>query len=319
MIRKSDFKPAWWLPGPHLQTIWPLFFRPRPQLHLRAERVELADGDFLDINWLDSSPTHPLVLILHGLEGSIESHYAAGLLGTLAKQNFNAVFMHFRGCSGHPNRLARGYHSGETGDLSTIVEHIETRSGTGVSAIIGYSLGGNVLLKWLGEHRENPALQKAVAVSVPFRLDQCADRLDHGLSRLYRDYLLRKMRSSYRRKFALIESPLQVDVAQLKTFRDFDDKVTAPLHGFSGVEQYYTESSSRQYLGRIRTNTLLLHAHDDPFMLPATIPTAEELSVAVTLELSDHGGHVGFVSGTLPWRACYWLDRRILNFIADVR
>lgn len=318
MIRKSNFKPAWWLPGAHLQTIWPVFFRRRPQLPLQIERVELPDHDFLDIAWLKASPESPLILVLHGLEGGIQSHYATGLLNSLWQAGFNSVFMHFRGCSSEPNRLARGYHSGETGDLSTLVEHVEQRSNNAVSAIIGFSLGGNVLLKWLGEMQEKPTLKKAVAVSVPFRLDQCAERLNQGVSRLYRNYLLRKMRSSYKRKFALIQSPLDVDVSCLKSFRDFDDKVTAPLHGFKGVDHYYSESSSRQYLQRIRTKTLLLHALDDPFMLPQTIPSAAELSPAVTLEISAHGGHVGFVAGRSPWRARYWVDERVLAYFSDL-
>ena len=319
MIRESDFKPAWWLPGPHLQTIWPVFFRRRPQLPLQVERVELPDHDFLDIAWLNRSPDSPLVLVLHGLEGSVQSHYAAGLLRSLWQGGFNAVFMHFRGCSGEPNRLPRGYHSGETGDLSTIVEHIEKRSNTAVSAIVGFSLGGNVLLKWLGEQREKTTLKKAVAVSVPFLLEQCAARLDQGASKLYRDYLLGKMRSAYRRKFALIQSPLDVDISCLKSFRDFDDKVTAPLHGFKGVDSYYSESSSRQFLKQIRTDTLLLHALDDPFMLPETIPSARELSPAVSLEIAEHGGHVGFVTGPTPWSAGYWLDERVIAYLSDLR
>lgn len=319
MIRSSDFEPAWWLPGPHLQTIWPVFFRHRPRLPLRFERVELPDHDFLDIAWLNRCPEAPQVLLLHGLEGSIQSHYAAGLLQSLSQAGFNAVFMHFRGCSGEPNRLTRGYHSGETGDLSTIVDHVENCSNDAVSAIVGFSLGGNVLLKWLGEARERPTLKKAVAVSVPFRLDQCAERLDQGVSKLYRDYLLRKMRDSYRRKFASMQSPLDVDVNSLKSFRDFDDKVTAPLHGFNGVDHYYTESSSRHYLQRIRTDTLLLHALDDPFMLPETVPFESELSPSVTLEISAHGGHVGFVAGSSPWKTRYWLDERITAYLSDLR
>ncbi|MCB1830570.1 MAG: hydrolase [Chromatiaceae bacterium] len=319
MIRNSGFKPAWWLPGPHLQTIWPVFFRRRRRLPLRIERVELPDRDFLDLAWLKASDTAPQVLLLHGLEGNIQSHYAAGLLHSLWQAGFNAVFMHFRGCSGVPNRLPRGYHSGETGDLSTIVEHIEQRTASPVRAIVGFSLGGNVLLKWLGEGRARSTLKKAVAISVPFLLGQCADRLDRGASRLYRSYLLRKMRSSYLRKFALLQSPLAVNVNSLKTFRDFDDKVTAPLHGFNGVDHYYAESSSRQYLHRIHTDTLLLHALDDPFMLPETIPAESELSSTVTLELSAHGGHVGFIAGPMPWNARYWLDERVLAYFSDLR
>ena len=318
MIRKSDFKPAWWLPGAHLQTTWPVFFRQRPNLLLRSERVELPDRDFVDIAWLMGSTGGPLVLVLHGLEGCIRSHYAAGLMHSLSRAGFNAVFMHFRGCSGEPNRLPRGYHSGETGDLTSVVKHVEEHSGIAVSAIVGFSLGGNVLLKWLGEAHAKETLKKAVAVSVPFRLDQCADRLDRGASKLYRNYLLNKLRGAYRRKFASMQSPLKVDVDRLRNFRAFDDEITAPLHGFRGVDHYYRESSSRQFLQRIRTDTLLLHALDDPFMLPETVPSERELSPSVTLEISDHGGHVGFVAGAVPWRVRYWLDERIVAYLEDL-
>lgn len=286
---------------------------------MQVERIELPDRDFLDIAWLNTSADEPLIMVLHGLEGSIDSHYAAGLLHTLSGAGFNLVFMHFRGCSGEPNRLARGYHSGETGDLSLVVEHVEYKAKKPISAIVGFSLGGNVLLKWLGEHRQSATLRKAVAVSVPFRLDHCADRLDQGLSKLYRNYLLRKLRGSYKRKFSLIRSPLRVDVDNLKSFRAFDDKVTAPLHGFADVDDYYTRSSSLQFLRWIRTKTLLLHALDDPFMLPETTPSASDLSPSVMLEITDHGGHVGFVTGPTPWQARYWLDERILSYLSDLR
>jgi hypothetical protein len=309
----GGFTPAWWLPGPHLQTIWPVLFRPRPQLDARHERVELDDGDFIDIAWLNEASQGPTVLLLHGLEGSISSHYASGLLKSLSSAGFRPVFMHFRGCSGTPNRLPRGYHSGETGDLSRIVAHVECATASPISAIVGFSLGGNVLLKWLGERRESAGLRRAIAVSVPFRLDQCAAQLDRGLSRIYREYLLRKLRDAYRRKFHHIDSPLEVDLQKLQSFYAFDDKITAPLHGFRGADHYYAESSSRQYLHRIRVDTLLLHARDDPFMRPDTAPTLAELSPSVRLELSAHGGHVGFVAGTLPWQARYWLDERIVD------
>jgi len=278
------------------------------------ERVELADGDFLDIAW-GARDGRENVLVLHGLEGSIDSHYAGTLLQALDRHGFNPVFMHFRGCSGEPNRLPRSYHSGETGDLETIVRLFERRSGRPLGAVIGFSLGGNVLLKWLGEQSDPGRVKTAIAVSVPFRLGDCAERLERGLSRHYQNYLLRSLRRSYRRRFSRIPSPLRVDVERLRSFRSFDDAVTAPLHGFSGVDDYYRRSSSRQYLPQIRTPTLILHAADDPFMWPRTLPREEELSAAVTLELSPHGGHVGFVAGRWPWRPNYWLEGRIIEHL----
>lgn len=306
------FRPAWWLPGAHLQTLWPTFFRRRPKLPLIPERVELSDGDFLDLLWLKGQQPRPLVLLLHGLEGSIRSPYAGGLMQVLHDHDYDVCFMYFRGCSGEPNRLDRSYHSGDTADLQEVVDHIARQHGRSVNGMIGFSLGGNVLLKWLGEQGEGAQLRCAVAVSVPYQLHDAATRMNRGFSRLYQWHLLARLRQKYQQKFQHRPSPLNVDVRQLKTFFDFDDKVTAPLHQFNGVDDYYRRSSSRQYLPSIRVPTLLIHASDDPFMFPQTVPTAAELPKQVRLELSTNGGHVGFVSGRWPWRPRYWVDERIL-------
>ena len=312
---ESPFRPAWWLPGPHLQTLWPTFFRRRPPLALARRRLETPDGDFLDLA-LARNSDGPLVLLLHGLEGSLHSHYAAGLLATLESSGFRTAFLHFRGCSGEPNRLPRSYHSGETGDVDFVV-HWLARELAPVDAVIGVSLGGNVLLRWLAERGEAAPVRRAVAVSVPFRLADADRRLRQGFSRIYLRHLLGRLKRSYRKKFARMPSPLNVDLDALRTFHDFDEQVTAPLHGFAGADDYYTRASSRPVLKTIRTPTLILHARDDPFMFPDTVPTNVELSPAVTLELSDHGGHAGFVSGPWPWRAEYWLDQRIVSWLRE--
>lgn len=306
--------PAWWLPGPHFQTIWPSLVRRRPALNLRRQRLELPDGDFIDLS-RNGPEDAPRLLILHGLEGNLTSHYATGLLHALAQSGFQGILMHFRNCGDEPNRLARSYHSGETGDLQCVLEHLAEERGRPVRAAIGVSLGGNVLLKWLGEQGEQTLLERAVAVSVPFLLDQAAERMERGLSRLYQNHLLKRMRASYRRKLDLIPPPLRVDPERIHTFREFDEQITAPLHGFAGADDYYRRSSSRQFLGRIRTPTLILQARDDPFMWPQTIPKESELAPAVTLELSEHGGHVGFVAGAVPWQARYWMEERIIGFV----
>ncbi len=312
-ITESTFRPAWWLPGPHGQTLWPTFFRSRPRLNLHTRRLELADGDFLDLA-LGGPAQGRLILVLHGLEGSLESHYAGNLLAALHGAGFRTAFLHFRGCSGEPNRLPRSYHSGETGDLQFVAQWLAANVAP-VAAVIGFSLGGNVLLKWLGEQGAAAATERAVAVSVPFRLADADRRLRRGLSRLYLRHLLDRLRRSYRKKFARLPSPLDVDVDRLRTFRDFDEHVTAPLHGFAGADDYYARASCRSYLKAIRKPTLILHARDDPFMFPETIPTEAELAEAVTLEVSDHGGHVGFVTGPWPWRAEYWLEGRIVEWL----
>ena len=318
MIVESDFRPLWWLRNPHLQTLWPVFLHRRPRLGLRRERLELADGDFLDLAWHDADG--PLVLVLHGLEGSLHSHYAAAVMAALAAAGYHAVFMHFRGCSGEANRLDRAYHSGDTGDVAAVAQHAIRATGKPLFAAIGYSLGGNVVLKWLGEQGDGAQPATAVAVSVPFRLADGAKRMSRGLSRVYERHLVSRLRASYKRKFTRRKSPLDVDIDTVDGFWAFDDRVTAPLHGFRDVHDYYGRSSSRQFLGAIRRPTLIVHAADDPFMFPDTLPTEAEMSDSVTLELASHGGHVGFIGGGLLPR--YWLEDRIvrhLNAMADGR
>jgi len=315
LIVRSTFKPAWWLPGPHLQTLWPNVIRPRPRVTLVRERIELPDGDFLDLDWAPEADG-PVVLVLHGLEGSAKSGYAAGILKQLATQRFQAVLMHARGCSGEPNRLARAYHAGQTEDMAYIAGLLAQRYPQRRLAAVGYSLGGNALLKWLGETGTRNPLDCAVAVSVPFVLAHAHERLQRGFSRLYQWHLMGKMKQAVHRKRHYPNFPIDtVAVDGLRTFRAFDDTVTAPLNGFDGVDDYYGRSSSRQYLVNIRRPTLILHAEDDPFMLPETMPGADELSSSVTLETSRQGGHVGFVSGNIPGRGQYWLETRIPQWL----
>jgi len=413
-IVASPHCPAWWLPGPHLPTLW-ASLAPRPGLLRppRWERLELPDGDFLDLVHVgpmgslavglarDGSPSpHPLppgerdknkspaaafgvaaagaasgavaadpigpslrsgegreevrnkstvseaagaagffasslpwgegenesagaprILLLHGLEGSVRSGYCRGLLAALERAGLAATLMHFRGCGGTPNRLPRTYHAGDTADLRHLVGVLRARAPSAPLAAVGYSLGGNVLLKYLGEEGGETPLVAAVAVSVPFELIQCAIRMQQGFSRAYQRYLLWGLREKIRTKFAHGPCPISLDgLDGLWDFHDFDDRITAPLHGMSGVEEYYRRASSRQFLRGIAIPTLLLQAVDDPFLHPAALPLSTDLAPAVTLELSPHGGHVGFVEGDIPGQADYYLDRRIPAFLlAELR
>jgi predicted alpha/beta-fold hydrolase len=312
---ESQFKPAWWLPSPHLQTLWPVLFRRRKSPELINERFELSDGDFVDLCW-SKNTDRPVVLLLHGLEGSVHSHYVGNLMVSLEQTGFSPVFMHFRGCSGEPNRLPRSYHSGDTADLAQVVAYINQRSKQSVHAAIGFSLGGNVLLKWLGQSGDANPLRCGVAVSVPFLLADAATRLESGLSHLYELHLMRSLRRSYTTKFECMPSPLDVEIDRLKGFWDFDDQVTAPLHGFTGVDHYYRESSCRQYLSDIKVPTRIIHALDDPFMFPQSVPQDDEIGEDVELLLAERGGHVGFVSGRYPWKPEYWYEQRIVEFIS---
>lgn len=316
MIINSQFKAAWWLPGPHLQTLWPALMRRPIHIPIRRERLELPDGDFVDLDWAISDNTGPLVLILHGLEGSIESPYAKGLMQALLAHGYPVVFMHFRGCSGEHNRLARAYHSGDTGDLAYVVEHLQQTHGQRPIHAVGYSLGGNVLLKWLGETGTANPLQSAVAVSVPFSLEQSANKMNTGFSKVYQWHLLKQLRNKIIDKTKDIPSPITYQqLKPIKNFWDFDNTFTAPIHGFPDAECYYQHASSRQYLQAIQKPTLIIHAKDDPFMTHEAIPELGELSQTVTLELATRGGHVGFVSGNQPGRSQYWLEQRIPQFL----
>ncbi len=312
-IAPRPFVPAWWCRGPHMQTLWPYLFRRTPRVELRRERLELPDGDFLDLDWTENSHG-PIVIVLHGLEGSSDSKYVRGLLKAVHDRGWRGVVMHFRGCSGEPNRLPRGYHSGETGDLAHVVDLLRRREPATPLFVVGFSLGGNVLLKWLGEPGKQAPINTAVAVSVPFLLAESAKRLNQGFSRVYQWGLMRSMRDSIAEKRKRMKLPLRIeDLPALKTFRDFDEHVTAPLHGFAGADDYYARSSSRQYLKGIQVPTLIIQSRDDPFMTDVVLPQDRELSSAIELELCNNGGHVGFVSGAHPWCHDYWLEERILE------
>lgn len=275
----------------------------------------MPDGDFLDLDWCGPRAKRGLVLILHGLEGSSNSHYVRGLAHTLAAAGIASVAMHQRGCSGEPNRLARFYHAGETGDLHRVLEHCRHRHPAAELYAVGYSLGGNILLNWLAQAAK-PLLTAAAAVSVPYRLEDGARRLESGLSRLYQARLVRGMKRSVARKGRRMAHPVDARLlAAARSFEQIDNCLTAPLHGFRDAQDYYTRCSARQYLGAIRTPTLLIHARDDPFMTPDTAPRPQELPAAVQLELSRHGGHCGFIAGGLPLRPRYWAEARLLAFI----
>jgi hypothetical protein len=282
---------------------------------LRTERLELPDGDFVDLHWTAGSG-QAIVIVLHGLEGCSQSPYARGLLYALQRIGLRAVVMHFRGCSGTPNRLPRSYHSGDTADLAYLVQTLRQREPRTPLMAVGYSLGGNVLLKWLAEAGAQASLTAAVAVSVPFVLAQSAERMNKGFSRVYQWKLLRSMRRRIYAKLAYMSLNISTtNLSRLRSFRQFDDAVTAPLHGFNDADHYYALASCRQYLRAIVVNTLILHARDDPFMTEHVIPTANELSPHVQLELYEEGGHVGFIAGPWPWRACYWLEERIPRYL----
>ncbi|TQV74632.1 hydrolase [Aliikangiella marina] len=319
MLTESQFKPAWWAKNRHVQTIWGALFRLVPKKpSMRRIRLDLADGDFIDVDFY-AIANAPTVLLLHGLEGSVDSHYMRGIVNSLIGQGKQVAVMHFRGCSGESNRLLRSYHSGVSDDLQNVLLLLENESIT-VDYLVGFSLGGNVLLKWLGENHPNNQVKAAVAVSVPLLLDECATAIDEGFSRLYSGRLLKtlKIKALYKKmeyQDAIALSP--EEIKRLNNFWAFDDQITAPLHGFGSAEEYYQKASSQPFLKSIKIPTLVIHAKDDPFMNTNVIPREEHLSDKVDFELAEYGGHVGFVGGNWPWRAEYYLEKRIPQFLAQ--
>lgn len=323
MIKQSSFSPAWWAKNPHVQTCFASLCRRPATPSFRPERLELADGDFLDLVWVGQG-IGPIIAIFHGLGGSMHSPYASGILNALNKQGYRAVLMHFRGCSGETNRSTRSYHAGETSDMKLVLSALRERVGYETPIYgLGYSLGGNALLKYLGESGEDCLLDAAIAVSAPMLLALCAQRLKEGASRIYQWHLLRALKRNLIIKMRKVQMGdvlglSEEQVALVKDLPTFDDRITAPLHGFRGVDHYYESCSSRQFLKDIARPTLILHSTDDPFMFPEVVPRADELGAKVTLELSSKGGHVGFVSGKVPWKPVYWLEERIPDYFRSV-
>lgn len=282
----------------------------------------MPDGDFVDLDWVrgSGSADAPVVLVLHGLEGSSASHYALGLLERVAARGWRGAALNFRSCSGELNRLPRFYHSGDTADLDAIVRGLLERQPERRLGIVGVSLGGNVLLKWLGEQEVDAPkqLEGAVAISVPFDLVACARVLDRGFARaVYTTNFLRSMKAKVREKAK--RYPGFVDLAAVlsaRTFGEYDHVLTAPIHGFADEVDYWTRSSSRPYLPRIRRPTLLINALDDPFVPSDGLPEPRTLPPSVQAEFVARGGHCGFIEGRWPWRAESWAERRAVEFLA---
>lgn len=323
-MERSDFQPAWWLPGPHAQTIGARVIRSKSGVRFRRERLDLPDGDFLDLDWLASvagrevSDGAPLVIVLHGLEGSAQSGYALQLYRELAWRSLQPIGLNFRGCSGEPNRLARAYHSGETGDLAWVVQLLSERHPDRPLGSAGVSLGGNVLLKYLGESVDNRgSIAAAAAISVPYNLSAGADHVERGFSRTYRAFLVRKLKRKVRAKLHVLNGRIDARRAlAAHTFREFDGAVIVPLHGFENAEDYYRRSSSAQFLGSIAVPTLLVHSLDDPFLPRDAVPlAAASENPHIETAFTAYGGHVGFVTGP-PWSPVFWAESAVAQFLA---
>ena len=321
---ERTYSPAWWLPGPHARTIWGRFFRRTPPLATRIERWDTADGDFLDIVRLDAATGSPRLLVLHGLEGAPRSHYARGLFLEAARRGWAADLLLFRGCGPEQNRAARFYHSGETGDLDAVARQLLAADPSAPLLLAGVSLGGNVLLKWLGELGESvpDRVLGAAAVSVPYDLARASRHIDQGFSRVYQHHFLQSLRRKALAKLAQYPELVSRErIEAARTLYEFDDVVTAPVHGFEGATDYYSRSSSIHFLARIRVPTLLLSAFDDPFLPPDVLEQVRRVAsgnASLETDFPQRGGHVGFVSGANPWRPFYYAEWRVTEFLQRV-
>lgn len=313
-IINSQFAPTGFLKNAHLQTVLASkIFKP-PKVETLRERVELPDGDFIDINYAEESSGN-IVALFHGLAGCVDSPYIQGVFATLRARGFQPFLMHWRGCSGEPNRLARAYHSGASDDIEWFINFLANRFENANIYAIGYSLGGNALLKYLGEQGNKSPLKGAMAVSPPLVLSEGANQLDTGFAKIYQRYLLNLMRKQHEKK-RLRYPNLNLDEAHkgLNTFWKFDNEITAPIHGYDGVNDYYSRCSARQFLSNIAVPTRILSARDDPFFTEAILPDESELSSQVTLEISAYGGHVGFLS-----KSKRWLDPHVADTLCNFK
>jgi len=319
MHSASKFNPAWWLTNNHLQTLAAKFIRRNNKLVTYIETLELPDGDFIDLAWTEQPKKHntkPIIVILHGLEGSKDSHYATGMLNALKNRGWIAVLMHFRGCSGKPNRQASSYHSGDIRDISYLTEQLIVRYQHCQLAIVGFSLGGNVVTQYLAQVPNNP-YQAAVVICAPLDLASCSARINQGFSRLYQKYLLQMLKKSTLEKIdtEIIHTIEKTEVDSIKTIFDFDDNVTAPLNGFTNAQDYYQQASGNQVMEKINQPCLFIHAADDPFLNHQYSLPKQKLPENITFEVSAHGGHVGFIYGNNPLKPQYWLEQRTPDFL----
>lgn len=313
-IVESTFRPHPLLRAAHVQTIAASLLRPLPPLAIRRERLEREDGDFVDVGWCgDENRGGPLAVLVHGLTGGFESKYLRGTARALIARGWRCVLLQLRGAGPEPNRSAHHYNHGDSADVRRLWHRLAQREPATPLYAVGWSLGANVTLRALAEEGRAAPLRGAVVACAPFELKQCAEKLRQGFSRVYQGKLLDELKASIRRKHPRVPVPAGVDIAAALAAADFfafDDAYIAPLCGYADALDYYRRCSTRQFLGNISVPTLVIHALDDPFMTPDIIPAERELSPAVTLELSRHGGHVGFLSRRrgLPYP---WLEERI--------
>ena len=320
---KSDYHHAWWLPGAHLPTVWGKKVRVQPAVHERLERLVTPDDDHLSLARVGTPRSGiPHLLVLHGLEGTVRSNYAQGLLAQARARGWSADLMLFRSCDGAINKARRLYHSGETADIDFVVRTLIGRHPDIDLRVVGVSLGGNVMLKWLGEqgNRLPVNVSRAAGVSVPYDLAAGSRYLERGLGPLYTSHFIKRLRAKTLAKLDLYPDLCDRDaLMQAKTFWEFDEVVTGPVHGFSNAHDYYTRSSSMQFIANVRRPTLLFNAVNDPFLPSVVLDETRGAAKGndhLHLEFSKLGGHVGWTEGQ-PWSPSFFMERHVVDWLAD--
>jgi predicted alpha/beta-fold hydrolase len=314
---QKQFQPSFFLRNKHIQTIYASLFRKLPSHKFYIERFTLSDGDFIECYWYNKPTNKPIVMLFHGLAGSYKSPYILGTMIELDKAGFDSVVVHFRSASGVMNKKAKAYHSGQTQDALEYITNLKQKYPDKKLFAVGFSLGANMLLKLLSELKQNSPLKAAIAISAPMMLDISADEINKGLSKIYQSILVKDLNTLLEKKYETHDMQKLIglkkeDVKNIKTFWQYDEIYTAKINGFKSAKDYYTKSSSKQFLKDIHTKTLIIHALDDPFMSTDVLPNKDEVSLHVELEIYKHGGHVGFINGTL-FNPEYWLDTKISN------
>ncbi len=319
-IKPSNFKPSIALTNSHLQTIWPKFGLKSPINNFVRERIKTPDNDFLDLDWKLPKKQQALVVLFHGLEGSSRSHYIEHLVEVLYKNDIGSVTMHFRGCSGQSNLTSISYHSGATFDPEYIIPLVKQRYASIPLFAIGFSLGGNMLMKLAANNASLP-IEAFACISAPLNLAASSEAINIGFSKVYQNHLMTSMKTNVINKMKTVDMGGKLklsenEIQQLKTFNQFDEHITAPLHGFKGADDYYLKCSAINDLGAITKPTLIIHALDDPFMDARVIPRAEQINQNVAYEFSQFGGHVGFLN-SITGQSKLWLPQRLLSFVLE--
>lgn len=318
VVAESSYRAPLLFSNPHVQTVYPTLFRKVTGVTYSRKRINTPDEDFIDLD-ISSVAAERMAIVLHGLEGDSGRGYMLGMVKALNRGGWDAAALNFRGCSGESNRQVRFYHSGDTGDLRTAISQLSIDGRYSEMALVGFSLGGNVVLKYLGECGPNvPAvIRKAAAMSVPCDLTSTSHRLAEPANRMYMKRFLRLLRQKIRMKMAVMPGRLNDDgYERIRNFKDFDDRYTAPVHGFENAEDYWKKASSQPFLRQISVPTLLINAADDPFLTEPCFPVDEAKdNPFLLLEIPDHGGHVGFV--TFNRSGEYWSESRVVSFLND--